>query len=196
MLAIHGVRDKHPRRGQPAYGDRVLESLIPLGGVLVGVAASFLATSVHERGAFRRTMATRWDDRRIETYIAYVAAVKAAFRAARAVRQAAPGDASQHARAREDAESQRSLLFESVVLLAGPATSEAAHAVNRRLWHIYSLMTAADAGTDHADDGADDGAGDGGDAAFAAAEAALFAAITEFHAMARRDLGVGAPATV
>lgn len=154
----------------------MLELLLPLAGVLVGVAASFVATSVHERGAFRRTMATRWDDRRIETYIAYIAAVKATFRAARSVREARPEDALPHVRAREDSEAQRSLLFESVVLLAGPATAEAAHEVNRRLWRVSSLGT---------------GTEDGGDEAFAGAEKALFEAITEFHSRARLDLGVG-----
>lgn len=52
-------------------------------GVLLGAVTSFFATSVAERATFRQTLATRWAERKLDTYIEYIACVKEAVRAAR-----------------------------------------------------------------------------------------------------------------
>ncbi|MFJ8502876.1 hypothetical protein [Streptomyces avermitilis] len=112
--------------------------IITLIGVLLGAVTSFFATSLAERVKFRQTMATRWDERKLDTYIEYVSCVKDANRAARqAVEAQERGeDSSEPLSAMEAAEARRSVLFEGLVLLGDDAASQAAMTVNERLWDI------------------------------------------------------------
>ncbi|MEJ8650250.1 hypothetical protein WKI65_19640 [Streptomyces sp. MS1.AVA.3] len=57
--------------------------IITLIGVLVGALTSFFATSMAERAKFRRTLATRWDERKLDTYIEYTSCIKEEVRTAR-----------------------------------------------------------------------------------------------------------------
>ncbi len=55
-----------------AVGDSLttmVTQIITLIGVLIGALASFLATAMAERAKFRREMATRWDERKLDAYI-------------------------------------------------------------------------------------------------------------------------------
>lgn len=54
----------------------MITQLVTLAGVLIGALTSFLATTVAERTRHRRAMATRWDERKLTTYIEYAACVK------------------------------------------------------------------------------------------------------------------------
>ncbi|WP_155589736.1 hypothetical protein [Streptomyces cavernae] len=47
----------------------MVTQIITLIGVLIGALASFLATAMAERAKFRREMATRWDERKLDAYI-------------------------------------------------------------------------------------------------------------------------------
>jgi hypothetical protein len=59
--------------------DTFLGQLPALVGVLVGALASYLVTVATERRRWRRSMDTRWDERRVVAYAEYATAVKAMF---------------------------------------------------------------------------------------------------------------------
>jgi hypothetical protein len=48
-------------------------------GVVVGVAATFVATSVGTRAQWSREQRTRMEDRRLDAYVAYVAASSSVY---------------------------------------------------------------------------------------------------------------------
>ncbi|KUL51049.1 hypothetical protein ADL22_06805 [Streptomyces sp. NRRL F-4489] len=116
----------------------MLTQVIPLMGVLLGAATSYFATSSAERAKFRQTIATRWDERKLDTYIEYVTSVKEALREARRAVEARDRgeDSSEALSAMAAAEARRSVLFEGLVLLADDAAARAAGAVNERLWDV------------------------------------------------------------
>ncbi|GGM22775.1 hypothetical protein GCM10010129_78920 [Streptomyces fumigatiscleroticus] len=74
----------------------MVTQIITLVGVLIGAMTSYLATAMAERAKFRRLMATRWDERKLDTYIEYVSCIKEIQRAAMAAGRARDqgGDAS------------------------------------------------------------------------------------------------------
>ncbi|MFD0313129.1 hypothetical protein [Streptomyces flavalbus] len=112
--------------------------IVTLVGVLIGALTSYCATAVAERARFRRELATRWDERKLDTYIAYVTCVKeiqrAAMEAGRARDQG--GDATDALREMESSENRRSVLFETFVLLGDERAATAAHTVNQRTWEL------------------------------------------------------------
>lgn len=149
----------------------MLTQVVTLVGVLVGALTSYLATSSAERARHRRTLATRWDERKLNTYIEYASCVKEISSAAKRARQAAEGT-DVHAEflaVMEEAELKRSVLFETLVLLATPAAIEAAHAVNLVLWE-------EEIATRNRDDKSLNGD--------------LIALMNAFHEQARIDLGI------
>ncbi|MGW7042401.1 hypothetical protein ACWGDT_06720 [Streptomyces avermitilis] len=152
--------------------------IITLVGVLLGAVTSFFATSLAERVRFRQTMATRWDERKLDTYIEYVSCVKDANRAARqAVEAHERGeDGSEPLSAMEAAEARRSVLFEGLVLLGDDAASEAAMTVNERLWAILKC----------ARNPSDSSAADRQDLS-----TSLIEALNTLHKAARSDLAIG-----
>ncbi|MFI5684040.1 hypothetical protein [Streptomyces sp. NPDC051636] len=112
--------------------------IITLVGVLLGAVTSFFATTLAERAKFRQALATRWDERKLDTYVEYVSCVKEAARAAGRVLEAREqgDDPSETLAEMEAAETRRSVLFEGLVLLAEDAASEAAATANERLWAL------------------------------------------------------------
>ncbi|MFJ8803095.1 hypothetical protein [Streptomyces sp. NPDC102487] len=108
--------------------------ILTLIGVLVGALTSYFATAAAERAKFRREMATRWDQRKLDTYIEYVTCIKeiqrAAMDAARARDQGT--DASEVLQEMEAGEHRGSILFETFILLSNEKAATAAHAVNQR----------------------------------------------------------------
>ncbi|WP_051192603.1 hypothetical protein [Nocardia jiangxiensis] len=54
----------------------LLQQLITLAGVLVGAGATFAATTHTERIKWRRSIETRWDDKRLIAYSEYANALK------------------------------------------------------------------------------------------------------------------------
>ncbi|MEE1721641.1 hypothetical protein ACIBX9_14690 [Streptomyces albidoflavus] len=108
--------------------------ILTLVGVLIGALTSYFATASVERAKFRREMTTRWDERKLETYIEYVTCIKEISRAARDAGRARDEgrDPAEALWAMEASENKRSVLFETFVLLSHDAAATAAHAVNRR----------------------------------------------------------------
>lgn len=130
--------------GDPVRGVRegsltgMAGQIITLVGVLVGALTSFFATTMAERARFRRTLATRWDERKLDTYIEYISCVKEAVRTARQAVEAweRGEDNSAPLSEMEAAEARRSVLFEGLVLLSDDAAAEAAKTVNQRVWDL------------------------------------------------------------
>jgi hypothetical protein len=114
--------------------------IITLIGVLLGAVTSFFATTLAERAKFRQALATRWDERKLDSYVEYVSCVKEAARSAQASFEARErGDDPSGALAEmEAAEHRRSILYEGLVLLAEDAASRAAWKVNERLWDLLN----------------------------------------------------------
>ncbi|MGW3665379.1 hypothetical protein [Streptomyces sp. NPDC005141] len=152
--------------------------IITLVGVLLGAVTSFFATSLAERVKFRQSMATRWDERKLDTYIEYVSCVKEANRAARqAVEARERGeDGSEAPSAMDAAEARRSILFEGLVLLGDDAAWQAAMTVNERLWAI--LVCARDPS-------------DSSVAGRQGLSTALIEALNALHRAARSDPAIG-----
>ncbi|WP_328995425.1 hypothetical protein OG394_12545 [Kribbella sp. NBC_01245] len=109
--------------------------ILTLVGVVIGAFTSYLATAAAERAKFKRAMAMRWDERRLETYIAYTTAVKEVVRAGGVMFEPhnTGADDSRHAAAMEEANARRSVTFETLLLLASPATIEVAHELNHEV---------------------------------------------------------------
>lgn len=117
--------------------DTVLLQLPALLGVLVGAGATYLTTHVAERSRWRRAQAVRWDEHRLTIYAEYGHAVKrlswlaARVAAARGfehmVEPLSPDDGLPELAA---AEGERSMRWESVLLVGSPDTIAAA-----RTWH-------------------------------------------------------------
>ncbi|WP_129308535.1 hypothetical protein [Streptomyces sp. L2] len=112
--------------------------IITIIGVLLGAITSFIATTLAERAKFRQGMATRWDERKLDTYVEYVACVKEASRAAWRVIEARERgeDPAEALVEMETLEARRSVLFEGLVLLAEDTAASAAAHANERLWAL------------------------------------------------------------
>ncbi|AWL39574.1 MULTISPECIES: hypothetical protein [unclassified Streptomyces] len=123
--------------------------IFTLVGVLIGALTSYFATTVAERAKFRREMATRWDERKLDTYIEYLTCVKQIQRAAMAAGRAREQgvDASEALAAMEESENRRSILFETFVLLSNEKAATAAHTVNQRTWELLRTARTPSSGT-------------------------------------------------
>ncbi|MER8068306.1 hypothetical protein ABTZ59_08415 [Streptomyces sp. NPDC094034] len=115
--------------------------IFTLVGVLIGALTSYFATAVAERAKFRREMATRWDERKLDTYIEYVTCIKEIQRAGMAAGRARDQgtDASDALKNMEESENRRSILFETFVLLSNEKAATAAHSVNQRTWELLEM---------------------------------------------------------
>ncbi len=121
-------------------------------------------------------MSTRWDERKLDTYVEYAAVVKEVHRAAKAAFAARANldDLPALLAEMNEAENRRSVLFERLVLLAEPAAITAANAVNAKLWaglHLARAQQGSDSDWDPVGQG-------------------LIEALSELHRQARVDLGI------
>jgi hypothetical protein len=66
------------RTAPPHLADNVsmVSQLLVLAGVIIGALASYLTTAATERARWRRTLDSRWDDRRVDAYASYAKVVK------------------------------------------------------------------------------------------------------------------------
>jgi hypothetical protein len=151
--------------------------IITLIGVLIGAAASYFATTSIERARHRRALETRWDERKLNTYVDYASAVKATNIAATKVFMVRdqPKELAASIAEMEKAEINRSTLFEALILLAEPVAVEAANVVNQKLWQILKVSR-------------DPALTDDVDRERLAIE--LMSALTDLHEQARLDLGI------
>ncbi|GIF68327.1 hypothetical protein Ais01nite_63620 [Asanoa ishikariensis] len=56
--------------------DTLIAQLPVLIGVLIGTLGTIAATTLTDRSRWRRTVSVRWDERRLDAYVAYASAVK------------------------------------------------------------------------------------------------------------------------
>lgn len=156
--------------------------IITLVGVLLGAVTSFFATTLAERAKFRQAMATRWDERTLDSYVEYVSCVKETARfAGRVLDVRERGeDPSEALLEMEAAEARRSVLFEGFVLLAENTASQAASTVNERLW---DLLRCARRPQDTPDTDRE------------LLGPALIDALNDLHKAARTDLAIGTSRT-
>ncbi|MEU6819810.1 hypothetical protein ABZ921_04205 [Streptomyces atriruber] len=119
----------------------MITQIVTLVGVLIGALTSYFSVTLAERAKHRRAMATRWDERKLNTYIEYAACVKEVADASKFARLAEAGsDAFDECIASmEEGERRRSALFEALVLLAAPQVVSAAHEVNAGVWEMEKL---------------------------------------------------------
>ena len=154
--------------------------IITIIGVLLGAITSFIATTLAERAKFRQGMATRWDERKLDTYVEYVACVKEASRAARRALEARERgeDPSEALVEMETLEARRSVLFEGLVLLAEDTAASAAARANERLWAMIRCARepAATSAARRTEVGS-----------------ALIEALNTLHRAARSDLAINRP---
>lgn len=119
--------------------------LLPLFGVVVGAVMTFLSSNLIERSRWERQQSIRWDERRLDAYVRYAAAIK---RNLTAVAQVLAGkgviktinpvgdEVGQLELAA--AEAERSTAFEAVLMLGDTATIEAGSQLNREVWRMQA----------------------------------------------------------
>lgn len=151
-------------------------------GVFLGAAATFSATTLTERTRWRRTQEARWDERRLLSYIEYANAVKKVVSVASRVMVARgvtaaggqPLDVATGLPLLAEAEDERSLKWENVLLLGSTAVIDAGRRWHKVAWRLAKF--ALEAQPDHDD--------------VAAAYAAYNEARAAFYGSARGDLGL------
>ncbi|MER6114021.1 hypothetical protein [Streptomyces hirsutus] len=128
--------------------------LFTLIGVLVGAAASYVGGALMERARWRRQLSTRWDERRLESYLRYADAIKRFT--SLAGRLAAgkglfdlPQPLAQEAGLTmlADAELERGYAFEAVLLMGDAETISAARALQRHAWVLEQFARDQRSGT-------------------------------------------------
>ncbi|MEU0875130.1 hypothetical protein [Nocardia brasiliensis] len=115
----------------------IVQQLLTLLGVLLGAGATYTATTLTERGKWRRSHATRWDERRLAAYSEYANALK---RYSQVVSRLAaahgypsadqPIDIETGLQKMAEAAADRTVKWEVVLLLGSPKAVAAG-----RLWH-------------------------------------------------------------
>ncbi|MFG2593240.1 hypothetical protein [Streptomyces sp. NPDC048438] len=104
--------------------------IFTLVGVLIGARTPYLAPAVAERAKFRREMTTRWDERKLDTYIDHVTCVKEIQRAAMdACRARDQRTDTTDALQEMEERGRRSNLFETFVLLSDEKAATAGAAI-------------------------------------------------------------------
>ncbi|MGH3864493.1 hypothetical protein [Actinokineospora sp.] len=128
-----------------------LQQLPTLIGVLVGALATFTATSVAERSRWRRTQSVRWDDKRLAAYAEYAHAVKKVISIS--VRLAAHQGIHQDLDklAPEEglgalalAEEERTMKWETILLLGTDHTVVAARAWHDSVFRLQRIASGVD----------------------------------------------------
>jgi hypothetical protein len=125
---------------------------ITIAGVLLGALTSYVTGFLIERSKDRRNLVARWDERKLETYVAYVGCVRDVIYASVLVYETREGIRTINRSQEElmlaltDAERSRALIFEQLVMLGASGTVDAAHELNRSVaaidWRARGLMDA------------------------------------------------------
>jgi hypothetical protein len=157
--------------------------LFTLLGVLLGAGLSYLAGWARERAKYRRDLSQRWEERKLDAYVAYISDVKQMRAIARRIAgDSIPDPGLPIALSREvglpllgEAEARRSVSAEVVALVGGADVISALRTLNQAVWRLewFARGKLEDDGT-----------------AWQAAEAAYSGAINTFQECARRDLNV------
>jgi hypothetical protein len=159
--------------------------IITLAGVVLGATGSFIATTLLERGKYRREKAIRWDAASLQAFSDYLKAVVGMARmAGQAARQrgwdvnAASRDLDEALRMMEEREDDRTIAFERVRLVADKATIDAAFRLNKAVWKLEWLVS---------------GREDGSASAWRAVMQTYLRALDDFHAATRDRLSMLVP---
>jgi hypothetical protein len=141
----------------------LVQQLPTLLGVLVGVLATWIATSAAERARWRRDQSVRWDEKRLAAYTEYSHAVKQMISAATRLQEQRSGQAGlAPARARAAlaageaalaaAEDERTVKWESVLMLGSSNVITMARAWHQSAFRLewIALGRASDASWDEA----------------------------------------------
>ncbi|MDS0132023.1 MULTISPECIES: hypothetical protein [unclassified Amycolatopsis] len=157
-----------------------LQQLPALIGVVIGALASFAATSAAERGRWRRAQSVRWDERRLTAYADYAFALKrvialsvriAAHRGIHPDIDSLPPEEGLPALAA--AEEERTVKWETVLLLGTGSTVLAARAWHESAFRLQRIATGAEA-----------------DLPWAEAIEAVSKARRRFYEAAKADIGI------
>jgi hypothetical protein len=161
----------------------IVAQVLTIAGVLLGSAATFIVTTVSERTRWRRAQAARWDDRRLQAYTEYANTVKQMVRLCRRIAETKnllstgqPIDVDSGFAAIAEAETERALAWETVLLLGDPATVVAARAWQEQVWQLEAILR---------------GKADQDESSFVDAYKQAMRLRNEFYAHARADLNVG-----
>ncbi|QLY34072.1 hypothetical protein H0264_02375 [Nocardia huaxiensis] len=109
----------------------------------MGAGSTFVATMMTERAKWRRSHDTRWDEKRLAAYSEYANALKqcmdlsfrlAAARGYPAV--ALPIDIDAGLRALAEAETEKTVKWEALLLLGSPQAVASAREWNRAAWEL------------------------------------------------------------
>ncbi|MGW3038486.1 hypothetical protein ACWC9T_00230 [Kitasatospora sp. NPDC001159] len=158
-----------------------ITQLVTIAAVVLGGLTTWATNSLVERSKRRDGLRTRWDERKLDAYVEYVAAVRACIYAAVLAYEVTQDLRSMPRSEHEllldltECERHRALAFERLMMLAGERVIEAGHAVNVATleidWRARGLV-------------------DGTLAEWRELHAEAFRAINAFHDEARADLGV------
>jgi hypothetical protein len=125
----------------------IVAQVLTIAGVLLGSAATFVATSVGERTRWRRAQTARWDDKRLAAYAEYANAVKRAVRLCRQIAETKDLldtgqriDIDAGFAALAEAETERAIKWETVLLLGEPATISAGRAWHEQVWRLAAIL--------------------------------------------------------
>jgi hypothetical protein len=125
----------------------IAAQILTIAGVLLGAAASFIATSRTERTRWHRAQSARWDDKRLVAYAEYANAVKRAVRLCRRIAETKnllgtgqPIDVDAAFAELAEAETERAVRWETVLLLGEPATIVAARAWHEQVWRLEVIV--------------------------------------------------------
>lgn len=158
------------------------QQFITLLGVLIGALATFTGSTWAERLKWRRTIETRWDEKRFDAYSEYAVAVKRYVTALRRVAGSMGLDSVAHPLDRsfglseiDNAEVERAAAFEHVLLLGDQAAVDAARGWHRMAWELAYLIQ---------------GINPGGGPEWRAAMEQVWIARGRFYECARLSLGV------
>ncbi|MEV6213748.1 hypothetical protein [Nocardia sp. NPDC051833] len=129
----------------------VVQQLLTMTGVLVGAGATFAFTSWTERSRWRRAEQSKWDDRRLVAYnefahaLKHYALISQRMCAAHGFPYAGqPIDLDEGLRVLAEADSEKSLKWEIVLLVGSPEAVAAARRWNKAAWELgYVAMGAA-----------------------------------------------------
>ncbi|MDG4765434.1 hypothetical protein O7632_15210 [Solwaraspora sp. WMMD406] len=162
----------------------LLDHLPTILAVAVGGVLTYVGTGLTERSRWRRELGVRWDERRLAAYTEFAATAKRiALLSSRVlacrglITSISPIGRDEGLALLGQAESDRSVRFESILLLADGPTITAAQALTETLWRLEGFATG--------DEPVDDQIWRDGFADYRRARA-------EFYQRARTDMGVRA----
>ncbi|MEV4822071.1 hypothetical protein [Micromonospora sp. NPDC049274] len=126
--------------------DTLLTQLPALLGVLVGTLGTILATSLADRARWRRSQSVRWDERRLDAYVAFAHALKESHAVAlRMTADLRPGSYS-HPIDRDEglarlaeSDGRRTIVWENLLLLGDEPTVVAAANWRDAIWQVERL---------------------------------------------------------